>query len=101
MAWRGTSWFDNTVKIFDPIAWGTVKSYPYAKASGVIPINAVGFYNQIVVAELSEKGSRLAWLDPASGSTQTFAAMKFPTTPSSMAATSGIWASTPFPASAM
>lgn len=73
-----TSWFDRSVGIFDPIAFGNVRNHPYTDKD-TLPINAVGFGSQIVVAELSPKGSRLAWMEPSNGARGTLAGMTLPT----------------------
>jgi streptogramin lyase len=44
-----------------------VKTFPYDRASGVVPINAVGVGPDIYVAELTADGSSITWLDPTSG----------------------------------
>jgi sugar lactone lactonase YvrE len=72
-----TSWFGRNVSTLDAennTAW----SYPYDPASGVVPIDAIGFGDRIVVAELGPDGGRLVILDPATNTATPLATMGVP-----------------------
>jgi sugar lactone lactonase YvrE len=73
-----SSWIGGAVSVWDPAAGKLVTSYPYDATAGIVPINAIGFGNDIIVADLAAAGPTISRIDGTTGEKTALAPMAVP-----------------------